>query len=60
MYVSDLLSRMNLPETEETLPDIDINQVQLNSHLPMSPEKYKELIKATSEDDDMICVKKSD
>ena len=54
MYVSDLLSRMNLPET---LPDIDINQVQLNSHLPMSPEKYKELIKATSEDDDLICVK---
>ena len=33
MYISDILSRMNLPGTEECIPDIDINQLQLNAHL---------------------------
>ena len=33
MYVSDFFSIMNLPETEECIPDIDINQLQLNAHL---------------------------
>ena len=40
MYVSDTLSRMYLPDTVEKLvPDIEINEVQLNAHLPSSPEK---------------------
>ena len=43
MHVSDLLSRKNLPESEDCIPDIDINQIQLNAHLPMSPQKYQEL-----------------
>lgn len=53
MYVSDMLSRMNLPETEESIQDIDINQLQLNAHLPMSPQKYNEFKSKTSEDGDM-------
>ena len=41
MYVSDTLSRIYLPETVEKLvPDIEINEVQLNAHLPISPKKY--------------------
>lgn len=41
MYVSDTLSRMYLSETvEQLVPDIEINEVLLNVHLPVSPEKY--------------------
>ena len=40
MYVSNMLSRMNLLDTEDSVQDIDINQLQLNAHLPMSPQKY--------------------
>ena len=38
MNVSDMLSRMNLPDIEDSVPDIDIHQLQLNAHLPMSPQ----------------------
>lgn len=51
MYVSDTLSRMYLTETVEKLvPDIEINEVQLNAHLPISPEKYQQFQKQTETD----------
>ncbi|VDI70439.1 Hypothetical predicted protein [Mytilus galloprovincialis] len=54
MYVSDTLSRMYLQETVEKLvPDIEINEIQLNAHLPISPEKY-ELFKKQTESDEIL------
>ena len=48
MYVSDTLSRMYLPDTVEKLvPYIEINEVQLNTHLPISPEKHQQFQKQT-------------
>ena len=59
MYVSDTLSRMYLPETVEKLvPDIEINEVQLNAHLPISPEKYQQFQKQTETDKVMQLLKK--
>ena len=53
MYVRNMLSRMNLPDTEDSVPDIDINQLQLNGYLPMSPQKYEELKQVTANDEDL-------
>ena len=57
MHVSDLLSRKNLPKTEYCIPDIDINQIQLNAHLPMSPQKYQKLKQVTVNDEEMQCLR---
>ena len=44
LSVADGLSRSCLPETTETLiPDLEVNEVNLTPHLPISPEKYVEL-----------------
>jgi hypothetical protein len=50
---------MYLPETVEKLvPDIEINEVQLNAHLPISPEKYQQFQKQTETDKVMQLLKK--
>lgn len=60
MYVSDTLSRMYLHETHEKLvPDLDINEIQLNAHLPISPEKYEQFKKETKNDNVMQLLKKT-
>ncbi|CAC5373013.1 unnamed protein product [Mytilus coruscus] len=52
MYVSDTLSRMYLQETVEKLvPDIEINEIQLNAHLLISSEKYELFTKQTESDE---------
>ena len=51
LSVADALSRSYLPETTETLiPDLEVNEVHLTTHLPMSPEKYVELEEAMAAD----------
>jgi hypothetical protein len=42
---------------KNVIPYIDINQIQLNAHLPMSEEKCRSLKKASEEDEDMQCIK---
>ena len=43
LSVADALSRSYLQETTETLiPDLEVNEVQLIAHLPISPETYAE------------------
>ena len=50
LSVADALSRSYLQETTETLnPDLEVNEVQLAAHLPISPEKYAESQKATAD-----------
>ena len=54
LSVADALSRSYLQETTETLiPDLEVNEVQLTAHLPISPEKYAEFQKATADDPTM-------
>ena len=49
LSVADALSRSYLQETTETLiPDLEVNEVQLTAHLPISPEKYAEFQRATA------------
>jgi len=51
LSVTDALSRSHLPETTETLiPDLEVNEVHLTTHLPISPEKYVEFQQATAAD----------
>ena len=51
MHVADALSRAYLPEIKETLlPDLEVNEVSLTAHLPLSPDKYAEFKNATAED----------
>ena len=51
MNLADALSRAFLPETKETLvPDVELNEVNLTAHLPISPERYLELQTATAND----------
>ena len=41
LLVVDALSRSYLQETTETLIlDLEVNEVHLTTHLPISPEKY--------------------
>ena len=54
LSVADTLSRSYLQETTETLiPDLEVNEVQLTAHLPISSEKYAEFQKATADDPTM-------
>ena len=49
--VANALSRSYLQETTETLiPHLEVNEVQLTVHLPISPEKYAGFQKATADD----------
>ena len=58
LFIADALSRNYLDETNETLvPQLEVNEVHLTAHLPMSPEKYKEFQKTTAEDPVMQAVK---
>ena len=51
LSVADALSRSYLPETAETLiPDLEVKEVHLTTHLPFSPEKYVEMQQATAAD----------
>ena len=51
LSVADALSRSYLPETAETLiPDLEVNEVHLTTHLLISPEKYVEMQQATAAD----------
>ncbi|XP_052768253.1 uncharacterized protein K02A2.6-like [Mya arenaria] len=51
MLISDTLSRLYLPETnDELVPDLSVNEVQLNAHLPVSDTKYNELKRDTEND----------
>ena len=54
LSVADALSRSYLQETTETLiPDLEVNEVQLTAHLPISPEKYAEFQNVTADDPPM-------
>lgn len=51
LSVADALSRSYLPETTETLiPDLEVNEAHLTTHLPILSEKYVELQQATADD----------
>lgn len=51
MYLADHLSRSFLRETtEDSVPDLNINDILLNSHLPVSETMYKRLQNATYND----------
>ena len=51
LSVADALSRSYPPETAETLiPELEVNEVHLTAHLPISPEKYVEMQQATAAD----------
>ena len=44
MYISDALSRLCQEKYHESmLPEIEINELYIKSHLPMAPKKYEEL-----------------
>lgn len=50
-HLSDTLSRLNLAATSENLvPEVEINEITLNTHLPVSPEKYKQFQEETRKD----------
>ena len=49
LSVADALSRSYLPETA-LIPDLEVNEVHLTTHLPISPEKYVEMQQATAAD----------
>ena len=50
-YVADALSRAYLEETKESLiPDLEVNEVQLTAHLPISQERYNKFQQATAAD----------
>ena len=58
MHIADALSRNYLNETKEILvPELEVNEINLTAHLPMSPAKYKEFQHATSEDPVMQAVR---
>ena len=52
--LSDTLSRQNLPESSENLaPEVEFNEITLNSHLPVSPEKYEQFQIETEKDNQL-------
>ena len=52
MFLADHLSRSYLPETKEVLvPDINVNDIHLISHLPISQDMYEKFQKETARDD---------
>ena len=51
LTLADALGRSYLPETTETLiSDLEVNEVHLTTHFPISPEKYVEFQQATTAD----------
>ena len=51
IQVDNQASRSYFQETTETLiSDLEVNEVQLTVHLPISPEKHAEFQKATEDD----------
>ena len=51
LLLADALSRAYLPESCEVLvEDVEVNEIEVTAHLPISPEKYKEFKTATAED----------
>ena len=51
LSVTDALSRSYLHESTDTLiPDLEVNEVHLTAHFPISPEKYAEFQKASADD----------
>ena len=51
LKVKYVLSRAYLEETNESLiPDLEVNEVQLTAHLPISQERYSEFQQATAAD----------
>ncbi|CAB3999691.1 poly [Paramuricea clavata] len=51
LFIADALSRNYLEETKETLvQELEVNEVYLTAHLPISAEKYQEVQKATADD----------
>ena len=53
-FLSDTLSRLNLPESSKKLaPEVEINETTLNSHLPVSPEKYEQFQMETEKDNQL-------
>lgn len=58
MLISDALSRLYLPETnEELIPDLAVHEIQLNVHLPLSEKRYRELQDDTAKDNEMTLLK---
>ena len=54
MYIADHLSRSYLNETVENLvPDLQINEVHLIAHLPVSDVMYKQIQTETAKDADL-------
>ncbi|XP_048751787.2 uncharacterized protein K02A2.6-like [Ostrea edulis] len=51
MFIADALSRHYLDETtEELVPEVDVNSITLNQHLPMSKDRYTEFQQETLRD----------
>ena len=51
LSVADALSRAYLEETKESLiPDLEVNEVPLTAHFPISQERYSEFQQATAAD----------
>ena len=51
LSVADALSRAYLEETKQSvIPDLEVNEVQLTAHLPISQERYSEFQQATAAD----------
>ena len=49
LHVADALSRAYLEETKESLiPDLEVNEVQLTAHLPISQERYSKFQQAAA------------
>jgi len=54
MFLADTPSRAFLKEArEDIVPDLSVNEVYLLSYLPISPDKYQEFQKSTSEDSEL-------
>ena len=59
MFIADALSRNYLNETNETLiKELEVNEVQLTAHLPIS-QKYLKFQQATAIDPEMKAVKEA-
>ena len=55
MFLADHLIRSYLPETKEVLiPDINVNDIHLISHLPISQDMYEKFQKETARKDHLV------
>ena len=58
MYISDALSRLCQEKYHESmLPEIEINELYIKSHLPMAPKKYEELQNESLKDKELSLLK---